>query len=90
MLLLLVAAAAADTDGNFITMHVLVQVVDLSKINFQKVVGTEQVYRGIRDCFSKILKESGIRGLYRGVGMTFNASLLYHLECVSFTILYFL
>ncbi|TXG73315.1 hypothetical protein EZV62_001894 [Acer yangbiense] len=28
---------------------------------------SEQVYKGIVDCFSKTYKESGLRGLYRGV-----------------------
>ncbi|KAK4479086.1 hypothetical protein RD792_014597 [Penstemon davidsonii] len=31
------------------------------------VKGTEVVYKGIRDCFSNIYKEAGVRGLYRGV-----------------------
>ncbi|CAK7352694.1 unnamed protein product [Dovyalis caffra] len=43
------------------------QVVSSSKVNIHGVVGTEEVYKGIRDCFSKTLKESGLRGLYRGV-----------------------
>ncbi|KAF5748498.1 putative Grave disease carrier protein [Tripterygium wilfordii] len=43
------------------------QVVDSAKINIKGVVGTEHVYRGIVDCFSRTFKESGLRGLYRGV-----------------------
>lgn len=43
------------------------QVVDSSKKGIQGVVN-EQVYKGIRDCFAKTYKESGLRGLYRGVG----------------------
>ncbi|KAJ6698859.1 SOLUTE CARRIER FAMILY 25 [Salix purpurea] len=43
------------------------QIVSSSKVNIHGVVGMEQVYKGIRDCFSKTLKESGLRGLYRGV-----------------------
>ncbi|XP_043807520.1 mitochondrial carrier protein CoAc2 isoform X2 [Manihot esculenta] len=41
------------------------QVVDSSKLNVQGLASTE--YKGIYDCFSKTLKESGPRGLYRGV-----------------------
>ncbi|KAJ6407153.1 hypothetical protein OIU84_010622 [Salix udensis] len=43
------------------------QIVSSSTVNIHGVVGMEQVYKGIRDCFSKTLKESGLRGLYRGV-----------------------
>uniref|UniRef100_A0A6M2F6W4 Mitochondrial carrier protein n=1 Tax=Populus davidiana TaxID=266767 RepID=A0A6M2F6W4_9ROSI len=43
------------------------QIVSSPKANINGVIGTELVYKGIRDCFSKILKESGLRGLYRGV-----------------------
>ncbi|OVA11346.1 Mitochondrial carrier protein [Macleaya cordata] len=42
------------------------QVIQSSRLNIKGPHG-EQVYRGISDCFSKIFKESGIRGLYRGV-----------------------
>lgn len=42
------------------------QVVSSSKMNVQGIVSTEQIYKGILDCFSKTYKESGIRGLYRG------------------------
>ncbi|KAI5585301.1 hypothetical protein BDE02_06G136400 [Populus trichocarpa] len=43
------------------------QIVSSSKANINGVIGMELVYKGIRDCFSKTLKESGLRGLYRGV-----------------------
>ncbi|EEF48106.1 mitochondrial carrier protein CoAc2 [Ricinus communis] len=43
------------------------QVVNSSKMSMPAVVNTEQAYRGISDCFSKTFKESGFRGLYRGV-----------------------
>ncbi|XP_011003898.1 PREDICTED: mitochondrial substrate carrier family protein P-like [Populus euphratica] len=43
------------------------QIVSSSKGNINGVIGMELVYKGIRDCFSKTLKESGLRGLYRGV-----------------------
>ncbi|KAJ6993737.1 mitochondrial carrier protein CoAc2 isoform X2 [Populus alba x Populus x berolinensis] len=43
------------------------QIVSSPKANINGVIGTELVYKGIRDCFSKTLKESGLRGLYRGV-----------------------
>ncbi|CAN0901382.1 Mitochondrial carrier protein CoAc2 [Linum grandiflorum] len=43
------------------------QVVGVPKLNMPAAVGSEQMYRGIADCFSKTLKESGLRGLYRGV-----------------------
>ncbi|KAJ9167934.1 hypothetical protein P3X46_019521 [Hevea brasiliensis] len=43
------------------------QVVNSSKVNVQGIVSTKQEYKGIYDCFLKILKESGRRGLYRGV-----------------------
>ncbi|KAK6944854.1 Mitochondrial substrate/solute carrier [Dillenia turbinata] len=42
------------------------QVVELSKSSV-KGLHQEHAYRGISDCFTKIYKESGIRGLYRGV-----------------------
>ncbi|KAL7260093.1 hypothetical protein ACSBR1_005872 [Camellia fascicularis] len=45
------------------------QVVGPSKLNVKGLVHSDQVYRGIVDCFSKTYKESGIRGLYRGVGL---------------------
>lgn len=45
--------------------------VGSSKLNVKGLVDIEQVYKGILDCFSKTYKESGIRGLYRGVGMDF-------------------
>ncbi|KAG5559227.1 hypothetical protein RHGRI_008957 [Rhododendron griersonianum] len=43
------------------------QVVGSPKLNVKGLVHSEQVYRGIVDCFSKTYKEAGIRGLYRGV-----------------------
>lgn len=43
------------------------QVVSKPKMNIQGIISSEQVYKGIRDCFSKTYKESGFRGLYRGV-----------------------
>lgn len=49
----------------------LVQVVGPPKINVKGLVNTEQFYTGIRDCFSKTYKGSGLRGLYRGVGTSF-------------------
>ncbi|PIN07222.1 hypothetical protein CDL12_20213 [Handroanthus impetiginosus] len=39
------------------------QVVESSKLG----APIELAYKGIRDCFSKIYKEAGVRGLYRGV-----------------------
>ncbi|XP_011093695.1 mitochondrial carrier protein LEU5 isoform X2 [Sesamum indicum] len=45
------------------------QVVESSKLSVKGHVPTELVYKGIRDCFSKIYKEAGMRGLYRGVGL---------------------
>lgn len=47
---------------------VFVQVVGSSKSSVKGVLGSEQVYRGILDCFAKTYKEAGIRGLYRGGG----------------------
>ncbi|XP_056166589.1 mitochondrial carrier protein CoAc2 isoform X1 [Syzygium oleosum] len=43
------------------------QVVGSSNSSVKGVLGSEQVYRGILDCFSTTYKEAGIRGLYRGV-----------------------
>ncbi|KAH0706901.1 graves disease carrier protein homolog [Solanum tuberosum] len=43
------------------------QVVGSQKLNIQGLVTGEQVYKGIKDCFSKTYKEAGIKGLYRGV-----------------------
>ncbi|XP_012076784.1 mitochondrial carrier protein CoAc2 isoform X2 [Jatropha curcas] len=43
------------------------QVVNPSKMKIHGVVSSEQLYRGIYDCFLKTFKESGFRGLYRGV-----------------------
>ncbi|GAB2292478.1 Mitochondrial carrier protein CoAc2 [Dionaea muscipula] len=44
-----------------------VQVVGSEKLNLKGVVHSEQVYKGIFDCFSKTYKQAGVRGLYRGV-----------------------
>lgn len=46
-----------------------VQVVESSKLAVKRHAQRDLVYKGIRDCFSKIYKEAGLRGLYRGVGM---------------------
>ncbi|OMO67332.1 Endoplasmic reticulum-adenine nucleotide transporter [Corchorus capsularis] len=43
------------------------QVVSPPKINVQGIAGSDQVYKGILDCFSKTYRGSGLRGLYRGV-----------------------
>ncbi|XP_009612568.1 mitochondrial carrier protein CoAc2-like [Nicotiana tomentosiformis] len=43
------------------------QVVGSQNLNVQGLVTGEQVYKGIKDCFSKTYKEAGIKGLYRGV-----------------------
>ncbi|XP_050218649.1 mitochondrial carrier protein CoAc2 [Mercurialis annua] len=43
------------------------QVVGPSKMSVPAGLRTEQVYKGILDCFSKTFRESGFRGLYRGV-----------------------
>nr|GMC63539.1 mitochondrial substrate carrier family protein P-like [Ipomoea batatas] len=43
------------------------QVIESPKLNVKGLVPGEQIYKGIRDCFSKTYKEAGIRGLYRGV-----------------------
>ncbi|KAH6779062.1 Mitochondrial substrate carrier family protein [Perilla frutescens var. hirtella] len=43
------------------------QVVESSKTSVKRHAQKDLVYNGIRDCFSKIYKEVGIRGLYRGV-----------------------
>ena len=32
--------------------------------------GGEQKYRSMRDCFSKIYKEFGVRGFWKGIGPT--------------------
>lgn len=45
------------------------QVVDPSKLSVKGHFPKEVAYKGIRDCFSKIFKEAGVKGLYRGVGM---------------------
>ncbi|KAL5573021.1 hypothetical protein UlMin_022618 [Ulmus minor] len=43
------------------------QVVGSAKLSVQGLAQTEQVYKGILDCFSKTHKDAGLRGLYRGV-----------------------
>ncbi|KAM7512960.1 hypothetical protein LguiB_011835 [Lonicera macranthoides] len=43
------------------------QVVESPKLNVKGIIRTEQVYKGISDCFSKTYRESGVKGLYRGV-----------------------
>uniref|UniRef100_A0A1J3FIS2 Mitochondrial adenine nucleotide transporter ADNT1 n=1 Tax=Noccaea caerulescens TaxID=107243 RepID=A0A1J3FIS2_NOCCA len=44
------------------------QVVGSTKAQAKAIIPLEQiVYRGITDCFSKTYRESGFRGLYRGV-----------------------
>ncbi|KAL3642984.1 Mitochondrial carrier protein CoAc2 [Castilleja foliolosa] len=43
------------------------QVVGSSKLSVQSKAPMDLVYKGIRDCFSSIYKEAGVRGLYRGV-----------------------
>lgn len=53
------------------------QVVGSSKISIQGIVSSEKVYKGISDCFVKTFRESGIRGLYRGVGMRYNIACLH-------------
>ena len=45
------------------------QVVESSKTAVQRHARKDIIYHGIRDCFSRIYKEAGMRGLYRGVGM---------------------
>ncbi|KAL1547742.1 Mitochondrial carrier protein CoAc2 [Salvia divinorum] len=43
------------------------QVVESSKTAVQRHARKDIIYNGIRDCFSQIYKEAGMRGLYRGV-----------------------
>ncbi|CAK9144108.1 unnamed protein product [Ilex paraguariensis] len=43
------------------------QVVGSTKLNVKGILPSEQVYKGILDCFCKTYKEAGVRGLYRGV-----------------------
>ncbi|KAJ0964616.1 hypothetical protein J5N97_025754 [Dioscorea zingiberensis] len=44
------------------------QVVGASKLKGKGLSQPEIIYGGIFDCISKIFKQNGIRGLYRGVG----------------------
>lgn len=44
------------------------QVIESPKLKFTGLSSSDQVYHGIRDCMTKIYKNNGIRGLYRGVG----------------------
>nr|DAD48949.1 TPA_asm: hypothetical protein HUJ06_018886 [Nelumbo nucifera] len=43
------------------------QVVQSSRLGIKGINHAEQFYKGILDCFSKTYRESGLRGLYRGV-----------------------
>ncbi|XP_068336482.1 mitochondrial carrier protein CoAc2 [Pyrus communis] len=43
------------------------QVVGSQKLNAQGVLNSQQIYKGILDCFSMTYREAGLRGLYRGV-----------------------
>ncbi|XP_021750897.1 mitochondrial carrier protein CoAc2-like isoform X1 [Chenopodium quinoa] len=43
------------------------QVVGSSNLNVKGLIHHEQLYKGIRDCFSMTFKEAGWKGLYRGV-----------------------
>ena len=52
-------------------VHLKLQVVGVPKLNGRGMIINEQAYKGILDCFTKTYRESGIRGLYRGVGMPF-------------------
>jgi len=45
------------------------QVFGSSRSKFRGLPHPEHFYEGILDCISKIYKRTGIRGLYRGVGM---------------------
>ncbi|XP_058067932.1 mitochondrial carrier protein CoAc2 [Magnolia sinica] len=42
------------------------QVVGSSRLNIGGQLHTEPIYKGISDCVSKIYRQGGIRGLYRG------------------------
>ncbi|OAY83978.1 Graves disease carrier protein [Ananas comosus] len=44
------------------------QVKGSSKASFRAPPPSEQVYKGILDCITKIYKQNGLKGLYRGVG----------------------
>ncbi|XP_039142852.1 mitochondrial carrier protein CoAc2 [Dioscorea cayenensis subsp. rotundata] len=44
------------------------QVVETPKLRAQGLSQPGIIYRGIFDCISKIFKQHGVRGLYRGVG----------------------
>lgn len=43
------------------------QVVGSSNVNAKGLIHHEQLYKGIRDCFSVTYKDAGLKGLYRGV-----------------------
>ncbi|KAD2393818.1 hypothetical protein R6Q59_013342 [Mikania micrantha] len=43
------------------------QVVDPPELNVKGAKVSEHAFRGIRDCFTRTYKETGMRGLYRGV-----------------------
>ncbi|XVE98015.1 hypothetical protein REPUB_Repub03eG0068900 [Reevesia pubescens] len=53
------------------------QVVGPPNINVKGIVSTNQIYKGILDCFSKTYKGSGVRGLYRGVAPSLYGSFPY-------------
>lgn len=57
-------------------LQFLMQIVDSPKMNFQGIASREHVYRGIRDCFHRTYKETGLRGLYRGAGMDIKTACL--------------
>ncbi|KAK7245516.1 hypothetical protein RIF29_40362 [Crotalaria pallida] len=46
------------------------QIVSPTKLNASGMIHSEQVYKGILDCFAKTYKEGGFRSLYRGVAPT--------------------
>jgi len=52
-----------------------VQVVGSAKTQVKAIPVEQIIYRGIVDCFSRTYRESGARGLYRGVGTLLTISL---------------